>query len=267
MQNYTEKKKNDWRPFAEKLTSLSKSEGQISFLDRAFEFLNEFIMVDSCAVFKVSADKTSGAEHLCTFGRLEPEISEQLAQNYVKNGFKNDPMVQTALLSSKVRVRHIPDSQYSQAYRSQFFEKANLVDKVSSIHTSRNILFLVSFYRLKGHGKFTRKDFKDLERLAPIIGRFVLRHTRLLHYRNNTPPSYERRMTELIDNETQIFGRLSPREREVCKYSLLGYEEKEIANSMKLSLSTIITHRRRSYNKLEIKSKTDLFQLALKTLI
>jgi len=67
------KKELDWRIFAKRLTDLSKAEGQSHFLNQAFIFLNEFVVVDSCAVFKVAADKTSGAEHLCTFGSLNPQ--------------------------------------------------------------------------------------------------------------------------------------------------------------------------------------------------
>jgi len=117
-------KQSDWRPFADRLTALSKSEGQSSFLDQAFLFLNDFITVDSCAVFKVSADKTSGAQHLCTFGLLDSELANLLAEDYVKNGFKNDPMVKTALLSSNFRVRRLPGSDYSSSYHSQYFQKS-----------------------------------------------------------------------------------------------------------------------------------------------
>jgi len=158
----------------------------------------------------VSADKTSGAEHLCTFGTLNSNLADLLAEDYAKNGFKNDPMVQTALLSPKVRVRHLPGSQYSSSYRSQYFA-----------------------------------EFRDLERLAPIIGRFVLRHVRLAREKHVLDSAYEQRITRLVEDNTQIFSRLSPRERQVCKQILLG---------------------RRLYGKLNIRSKTELFQLALMAL-
>ncbi len=258
-------KQTDWRLFADRLTALAKSEGQSRFLDQAFLFLNNFAKVDSCATFKISADKTSGAEHLCTFGTLNSNLADLLAEDYAKNGFKNDPMVQTALLSPKVRVRHLPGSQYSSSYRSQYFEKAKLIDKVSSIHTSKNVIFLVNFYRTEQHGPFNTSEFRDLERLAPIIGRFVLRHVRLAREKHVLDSAYEQRITRLVEDNTQIFSRLSPRERQVCKQILLGIEEKYVARSMKVTLSTIITHRR-LYGKLNIRSKTELFQLALMAL-
>jgi len=66
-----------------------------------------------------------------------------------------------------------------------------------------------------------------------------------------------------MDDKTQIFSQLSTRERDVCRYILLGEEEKNIAEIMGVTKSTIITHRRRFYGKLNIGSKTELFQLAL----
>lgn len=263
MKNKVIQKQSDWRPFAERLTALSKSEGQASFLDEAFLFLNDFITVDSCAVFKVSADKTSGAQHLCTFGRLAPELATLLADDYVKNGFKNDPMIKTALLSSKIRVRRLPGSHYSASYHSQYFQKAGLIDKISSIQASKNVLFLVNFYRLKITGSFETKDFEDLGRLAPIIGRFVLRHMQLTQDQPQRRNLFAQKIDQLMTDNTQIFSKLSTRERDVCRHILIGKEEKDIAKMMGVTKSTIITHRRRFYAKLNIGSKTELFQLAL----
>ncbi len=257
------KKNVDWRPFADRLTTLAKAEGHSRFLDRAFAFLNDYVIVDSCAVFKVAADKVSGAEHLCTFGTLQADVADKLAQDYISNGFKNDPMVQTALLTPRVRVRRLPDTQYSRAYRSQYFNKAGLIDKITSIHSSKNVLFLVSFYRIEGHGVFTAEDFKDLERLAPIIGRFVLRHIRISRGNKNLAETYEDRIAQLVQDTTQIFAHLSARERQVCQNILLGQQEKDIAQQLNVTLNTVVTYRRRIYAKLNIGSKAELFQLAL----
>jgi DNA-binding CsgD family transcriptional regulator len=257
------RKNVDWRPFAERLTELAKAEGHDRFLDHAFSFLNDYVAVDSCAVFKVAADKISGAEHLCTFGTLPAELAENLAQGYISNGFKADPMVQTALISPNVRVRRLPHSHYSNTYRSQYFERAKLVDKVTSIHSSKNVLFLVNFYRIEGNGVFTSEGFKDLQRLAPIIGRFVLRHVRLKSEIKSLPNAYEERIAHLVQDNTQVFSHLSMREGEVCKNILLGIQEKDIATLLNITLNTVVTYRRRIYAKLNISSKSELFQLAL----
>lgn len=253
----------DWRPFAEKLTDLAKEEGKDNFLSKMFEFLNDYITVDSCAVFKIAADKITGAEHLCTFGNLESDLANLLAEDYITNGFRNDPMVKTALSTPIVKVRQIPWSQYPYNYRSQYFEKAGLVDKVTSIHVTDNRMFLISFYRHEEHGVFNPPDFKDLQRLAPIIGRFVLSHMHLTQKTLRLSNVVEQRVTELLEDNTQVFSQLSRKERLVCKHILLGKQEKEVAKLLGISSNTVVTHRRRFYSKLNIRSKAELFQLAL----
>lgn len=250
-----------WRPFAEGLTHLAKNEGKEHFLTQLFEFLNNYVSVDSCAVFKISADKKTGAQHLCTFGSLSEELANLLAEDYVIRGFKNDPMVQTAIKSRQVKVRHLPASRYSSNYRSQYFKKANLIDKVTSIHASQNVLFLVSFYRTIGSGEFGPIEFRDLEILAPIISKFVLSHTQLI--RRYSQNGFADKVSLLMDDNTQVFTNLSLREREVCRAILMGHDEKCIAEFMNISLNTVITHRRRSYSKLSISSQSELFKLAL----
>jgi len=257
---------SDWRPFAQRLTTLAEAEGQSDFLTKIFHFLNDFVIVDSCAVFKIAADKTTGAEHLCTFGNLNPELSDLLAEDYIRNGFRNDPMVKTALTSTNARVRHIPGSQYPSEYRSQYFEKAGLIDKVSSTHVVQNVIFLVSFYRLKGHGTFDSRDFKDLQQLAPILGRFVLRHFQTTRKVTIPSQSLSEKIKSVINDNTQTFSKLSPKEREVCEAILMGTSEANIAKAMGLTKHTVVSYRRRIYAKLNLSSKPDLFKLLLMTL-
>lgn len=266
---------SDWRSFADRLTKLVNFEGQQNYLDEAFFFMNEHVAVDSCAVFAVSADKTTGANHICTFGKLDSKLADMLAEDYTQTGFKNDPMVQTALLSPKSRVRRLPKTYYSQAYRSQFFDIAGLVDKITSIHTTRNTLYIASFYRLEATGQFEQKDFKDLERIAAIIGRSVLRHRTIMgssqfstqRQADEMDKEFVQKISDLVHDGTQIFGTLSAREKDVAKYSLTGMQEKEIANELGISLGTVTTYRKRLYAKLNIVSKAQLFRLAIIALL
>ena len=254
----------DWRNFATELTHLAGLQGEPDFYKHAFVFLNKFVKVDNCAVFKIATNKTTGAEHLCTFGDLRKETADTLAKNYAAKDFHNDPMIQTALISTRNRVRHIPRTNYSQDYRREYFENPGLVDKVSSLHTSNNVLYSMNFYRFEESGEFEISEFRDLERLAPIISHFVIRHLRLSDPRKVfSETALQEIVGALLDDSTQCFTCLSPKEREVCKKILYGLEEKDIAEEYGVSINTITTHRKRSYFKLGVTNKTELFQLAL----
>ena len=252
-----------WRDLADALGALAKTEGSPRFLEEAFRLLNRLVTVDSCAVFKISADKISGAQHLCTFGTLDGELADFLAERYVSQGFLNDPVVQTAL-PMRSRVRHVPRAQYSEAYRSDYFRKADLIDKVTSLHSSRTALFSVNFYRVTANGKFSNQDLSDLERLGPILSQYVLRHVSIAADKALPDRDFVRRRVDLLlDDGTTIFAQLSERERQVCKRLLLGMSEKELAADLGVALTTVVTYRQRLYAKLGITSKEELFQRAL----
>lgn len=286
-----------WRDFADGLSQLGRAEGSVVFLSQAFRLINRFIAVDHCAVFKISLDKTTGAKHLCSFGNLNDDVADLLASRYVKTGYLEDPMIQTAIPRAD-KVRHIPRAQYNERYRGQFFEKADLIDKVTSLHAKNHALFAINFYRVRRNGQFSNSELKDLERLGPIISQYVLRHVcaaSIASGDDSEPPdaieacfgravygdkycalialgsneatvntkALVRKVDALLNDNTHIFTQLSQRERQVCRFMLLGFEEKDIAQKLKVAHSTVITYRQRLYAKLNLTSKEELFQLAL----
>ena len=257
------KDNKSWKEFTSGLARLAKAEGNRVFLTRAFEFLNEYVAVDSCAVFKISLDKVSGAEHLCTFGELDDDLAELLAENYVNTGYLQDPIIQSALPKGD-KVKYISEHLYSKTYRTSFFEKAGLIDKVTSLHSTRTALFSANFYRASHNGMFSDPDLVNLQKLAPVISQYILRHVRVTTENQLLQGlGLERRISDIVEDSTQVFVRLSVRERQVCKLLLLGTEERLIAKELGVSQNTIVTYRQRLYAKLGIASKEELFQVAL----
>ena len=260
----------DWRGFTDGLLELRGSEGTDAHPSVAFAFLNRFVRVDSCAVFKIAEDRSSGARHVCTFGELDDDMTEFLAEHYVASGFLSDPVVQTALPNVE-KVRRLPNTHYATAYRNRFFERAGLIDKVTSLHAISGALFAVNFYRLSATGAFSDADLEDLRRLGPVIGRSVLRHDALTLDPLDTTAwdggasaeRLRRRIDALLADPTQAFGVLSPREAEVCRKLLLGWREARIAEALGVTPSTVVTYRKRIYAKLDVDSRTQLFQRAL----
>lgn len=55
--------------------------------------------------------------------------------------------------------------------------------------------------------------------------------------------------------------RLSVREKEVCSYILAGYSHPQIANELKIGLSSVITFRKRAYQKLGVGDSRQLRQV------
>jgi DNA-binding CsgD family transcriptional regulator len=56
---------------------------------------------------------------------------------------------------------------------------------------------------------------------------------------------------------------LTPREREVCERILLGYTSIGIGLDLNIALSSVLTYRKRAYEKLGIAAQNELFALCL----
>lgn len=58
-------------------------------------------------------------------------------------------------------------------------------------------------------------------------------------------------------NNVEKYSSLTPREKEVLKFLIKGYTNKQISEKMYISSNTVRTHRNRIWKKLEIKQFTD----------
>ncbi|MBT4889252.1 MAG: helix-turn-helix transcriptional regulator [Rhodospirillales bacterium] len=70
-----------------------------------------------------------------------------------------------------------------------------------------------------------------------------------------------------MDEVFESFGSelLSQRECEVIQYVMRGHSSESIALNLNISITTVKTHRKRAYAKLEISSQSELFSLFLKS--
>jgi DNA-binding CsgD family transcriptional regulator len=108
-----------------------------------------------------------------------------------------------------------------------------------------------------------RSQYKDhearLQRAFPILNAVLLKQFEL------NPNSFEHHSRPGQEERFQDFGSdtLTDREREVVQLILIGHNSNSIALKLCVSLSTIKTHRRNIYSKLQISSQAELFSMFL----
>ncbi|MFT4068186.1 helix-turn-helix transcriptional regulator [Paraburkholderia sp.] len=66
---------------------------------------------------------------------------------------------------------------------------------------------------------------------------------------------------------TQAFSVLTARERTVCIGILTGYTSEAIALNLGISINSVLTYRKRVYEKLRITSQNELFMLTFRHLL
>lgn len=87
---------------------------------------------------------------------------------------------------------------------------------------------------------------------------------------NPNHPYLPKRLSRETRNRLQHLSRdleqhvLSPRETEVLVYLASGYTNKEISNKLHISVKTVETHRANIMKRLELESRSDLVNYALK---
>lgn len=109
-------------------------------------------------------------------------------------------------------------------------------------------------------GRSQHKDHEArLQQVFPILNAVLLKQYEL------NPKSFEHHARPGQEERFQDFGSdtLTDREREVVQLILIGHNSNSIALKLCVSLSTIKTHRRNIYSKLQISSQAELFSMFL----
>jgi len=75
------------------------------------------------------------------------------------------------------------------------------------------------------------------------------------------------RLAQLVDEQykkyEKSFYQLTKREKQVLRFTALGFDSKEIGRQLSISKHTIDTHRKNIYKKTELKNLRDIILFAL----
>jgi len=256
----------------EGLTQLCRCIGSPTFESCLLKLLNKVTPVDHCVVFTFGQ---GGAGHLFTHGRMQVEEAQQLADDYVKHFHQQDPNF--AQVSGAIEgcedslialAMDAPSNKFSDfAYRNHFFDRHDLIDKASTVGKVEQGSVYCNFYRMGRSGPYSGKDWQLLESILPLITTLISAHYRMLQLSPVEQQRPYRNARSLVHNiiskNVSPFSQLTPREREVCERILLGYTSVGIGLDLNIAQSSVVTYRRRAYEKLDISSQNELFTLCL----
>lgn len=252
----------------EGLTQLCRCIGSPAFESCLLKLLNKVTPVDHCVVFTFGE---SGAGHLFTHGRMQVEEAQQLANDYVRNFHEQDPNF--AQVSGATEgcedclIPLAPGADDHAAYQNHFFDRHDLIDKASTIGKVEQGSVYCNFYRMGRSGSYSEKDWQLLESILPLITTLISTHYRILQLSPSDKQGQFRNARSLVHNiiskNVSPFSQLTPREREVCERILLGYTSVGIGLDLNIAQSSVVTYRRRAYEKLDISTQNELFTLCL----
>lgn len=230
------------------LLSLVDSLGEEPFLDRLLDWVHVALGADQCMLFFCSADKSVSTLLYKDFAA--DESARTLAHTYIsERRYMQDPNF--ALLKAcppgALHVLHLHhlSPEMGPTYRRRFFDEPGFKDKLSIIrgHAAGN--YYLNLYRRSGNFGEVFRDAEDETVAARLLSALIVKH-----YQINQ---------KMLAQGPLAF--LSHREQQVCQAVLQGKKNEIIADELGVSLNSVVTYRKRAYEKLGISSRAQLFAL------
>lgn len=234
--------------------------GRAAFPDALMAHLRCVAAVDHCMVFAFANDRD--AQCLLTAGDIA--IGDDLGSAYAGHFHASDPNKEVIFGrtcdANAVLMPFVARRMYRRDYRKLFFDDSGIVDKFATALWHEGVCIYANFYRLEASGRYTEPQTAALNRAGPRIVAAITRHCQL------ALESQPRRdgVGLLADAfATPPLDALTSRERGVCMNILQGLSSEAIAGQLGISLNSVLTYRRRAYQRLGITSQNELFSLVM----
>lgn len=192
-----------------------------------------------------------------------------LADSYTAWHWLKDPNLRLLMPSSKAvggevvllarSVKELADGEY----RQRLFTEPRLGAKASIIGRAANQVFYVNLYRGIDRIPYTAGELEGLRRGCDVLLALLERHFAPL---NDEVAGDLDTMQRAIEGTSVEHGRnrLSAREASVCARIVAGHSTEEVRLALGVSLHSVISYRRRAFEKLGISTQKELFALLLR---
>lgn len=245
---------------AEGAVDLILDVGKPSFDDAFAGYLRRFANINEYMVATYGHDQNEPPQVVMS-------SSEDITTLYRAIFYKRDPnrkiILDNALDGVILLFRQFSRDRNCAAYRRSVFECSGIIDKISTAYWSGDICYYVNFYRMYGENPFSDEDHRKIIEVSDLISNLIARHFE----RGGDHGTEASALTE--SNLEKIVRALSPqsplteREAQVCTLILIGCSSEAIALRLGIAVSSVLTYRRRAYERLGIVSQNELFAKVL----
>ena len=143
---------------------------------------------------------------------------------------------------------------YSEHFRQKFLDSCGISDIFSFSVCQDRISYYVVFMRTGGR-TFASAQRWLLTQVGEVIAANVRKHFSYMH----AIKGQNQFLIGRVLSEAPLFCAITPRERLVCVGILTGHTSESIAMNLSISINSVLTYRKRLYEKLGISSQNELF--------
>lgn len=235
------------------MASCIEAIGNERFYPRFFKLMDQIAKIEQYMVFELTENQSKITCRLA-HNIHNPDLGLQLASLYLDGSYKNDPLLarlaeEAQQNPAKPACELLLRKTLSPVYRRRFFNVPDLSGKfaIAVNDEEHNQLFYINFYRAHEDG-FSEDELLRLEQSSALISALLLRHFR------------EENQGRGVHGHLLAAG-LSEREAQICELIVSGHTAKTVARKIGVGISSVITYRKRAYQKLGVSRKSDLLEL------
>lgn len=222
--------------------------GTTAFYDALLDWLQQELGTEQCMVFFCADGQQVSTLIYKDYAR--ESSGKRLAETYIsERHYLQDPNFQSlkTLMPGEMEIvrLHSVSAEMGLRYRQEFFEAPGFSDKISILRGTDQGNYYINLYR-RDPGFDPRFDDPAFRQsLCALISILISKHFELNDsLRHEGPLAF-----------------LSEREQQVCRGVLRGQKNEAIAAELDVAPSSVITYRKRAYEKLGISSRAQLFAL------
>ncbi|KRB49490.1 MAG: helix-turn-helix transcriptional regulator [Pseudomonadota bacterium] len=192
----------------------------------------------------------------------------QLAHLYREAFYKLDPnrsIIFNDLDEDEVcTLPALGDEHYDPSYREAIFQSNGIIDKFATAFWRNDICYYVNYYRMNGQSSFSISDRDELSEVGNLLSKIVARHFESFDTGRRSPgsPMSHESLCRMVQ-ELSSASPLTTREAQVCALILMGCSSEAIALRLDIAVNSVLTYRRRAYERLSITSQNELFAKVL----
>lgn len=242
--------------------------GSLEFESAYFAVFDDLLGLWSCTAFEFRRHAPPRCIVAAGPNKQSARRVRNNAQRYVERGYKDDPNLRfvQALDDSDIEIRSLADAHFNDdSYRARYFGRASTRDKIFILSAEKDRVIYANFYRGNFQQDFDDEDKARLRQYARLCVALLRQHVRFSRRSAERPEAFldetqaqkQLRYQQVCDLLSSY--RISPREAEICAMLVVGYATQQISEELGISKNTVITHRRRAYEKLGVSNQNELF--------
>jgi len=173
-----------------------------------------------------------------------------LRMDPVSEAYRAAPHVSDVALQ-RVRPAHIASS----GFRRHIFEDPGIVERVSVIQRGPASWRVMNVARHASDGRFSDGELVSLVGLASLVLPMLPLN------RSRRTSALQLSVEQLEERFASRFGTLTARERQVCARAAIGMSVEDTARDLGIAKTSVLTYRRRAYQRLNVASPYELCAL------